>query len=80
MKIAREAVFYISTHQIVQVEVHLQSPVLKFPLNQCGKCSAMFAQSGVIEAVRRVDWEMIHTSTFNPFEIVSKSGKVGRHR
>ena len=28
MELAREAVFYVSTHQIVQVEVHLQSPVL----------------------------------------------------
>lgn len=58
--------------QNTRVRVKLQYlETSSFPLPQCKECEGLFQQSGIVQAVGQIMWNVIDTTTYNLLETVS---------
>ena len=74
VELIRSVVFLPSPNTTVEVELSSQVPD-DFPLEICGDCQSRFSGSGVVEAVRQVRWELLHSSTYDLLKTVSSMCK-----
>ena len=74
VKLIRSVVFLPSPNTTVKVELSSQVPD-DFPLEVCGDCQSRFSSSRVVEAVREVKWELLHSSTYDLLKTVSSTCK-----
>ena len=44
----------------------LELQTASFPVTQCGDCVQQFTESGIVEAVGKVKWSLIDTSSLQP--------------
>ena len=71
--LATEGVFYVSrnTSMKVKIQKKTQAQLLDISATMRRDCDTLFQHSGLLTRVGRVNWDMLHMSTYNMLHTVS---------
>ena len=72
VRLVKDSTFMVSDSQGVEVVLtKSQSTLEKFQVPQCTNCTRNFRDARIMSEVQRVDWDLLHTSTYDFMDIVS---------